>query len=74
MKMRNLFVAAVCFFPLILSGTLKEIRKELHFQIYDELTTIRKFDTPDYWFSAGKVQALSEVIYLIDIELIGLEK
>ena len=55
--------------PSLLFCGLKGIRKEIHFLIYDELTTVRKFDTPDYWFSAGKVQALSDVIYLIDIEL-----
>jgi hypothetical protein len=70
--MRNLFVAAVFFIPSFLNGSLQDIRKELLLQVYHELISVHEFDSRDYWISTGKVQALSEAIYLIDRDLMGL--
>ncbi len=70
--MLNKILFAVAVFPYFLSADLQTLRKDLHFKLYEELTYYPVFGTPDYWISAGKSQAFSDIIIMIDMELIGM--
>jgi len=63
-----LFVVAVL--PFFLMGDIKGIRSDVHFKLYDELISNYKFDTSDFWISVGRSQAFSEVLFMIDLDIL----
>lgn len=63
-----LFVFAVS--PLLLFADMQGLRKEVHFKLYEELTNKHAYGTAEYWISAGKAQAYSDIIVSIDLDLI----
>lgn len=65
----NLFFV-VAVLPCFLFGDMKGLRSDIHFKLYDELTSKHNYGTSDYWISVGRAQAFSEVIVSIDLDLL----
>lgn len=69
-KMLNNLLFAVAVLPSFLCGDMKGLRSDLHFKLYDELVSKHNYGTSDYWISVGRAQAFSEIIIIIDLDLL----
>ncbi len=68
--MLNNILFAVAVLPAFLMGDMKGLRSDMHFKLYDELISKHNYGTSEYWISVGRSQAISEVIVMIDLDLL----
>ncbi len=66
--MRKILCTAALLLTSCIYCDLADIKRECHFMIYEELTARYKSNSKEFWLSAGRVQALSHIICMIEID------